>query len=132
MGDRGTVSPVLVLLLAAGVAALALAVDLGRFAAAAREVAHAADAGAEAGAARIQPAAAYAGQILLDPASAREVAVRSARRARARDGTVAEATADESHVCVTVRRSVEPGLLRVFGVGPWTVSSTACASPAVG
>jgi hypothetical protein len=130
--ERGTVTPVLVILLAAGVAALGLAVDLGRFAAAAREVAYAADAGAEAGAARIDRAGAYAGEIRLDPAEARAAALRGAQRARPRAGRTVEVFADRYRVCVTARLRVEPGLLRAFGVKPWTVASTACASPAVG
>jgi hypothetical protein len=130
--ERGTVSPVLVLVLVGGVAALALAVELGRFASAAREVAFAADAGAEAGAARIDRAAAYAGEIRLDPVEAQAVAIRGARRARGRPGRAIEAAATEDRVCVTVGRTVEPGLLRAFGVGPWNVSASACAEPRIG
>ena len=132
MDEHGSVSPALILVLVGGLAALALAVELGRFASAAREVAYAADTGAEAGAARIDPAAAYGGEIRLNPAEARAVAIRGARRARGRTGRWIEATADEGQVCVTVGRTVEPGLLRVFAVGPWDVSASACAEPRVG
>ncbi len=132
MNERGTVSPVLVLLLAAGVAALALAVDLGRFAAVNREVAYAADAGAEAGAGRIDQAAAYRGEIVLDLRDAERVARRTVRRARGRYGRNVDVGVTPDVICVTVHRMFEPGLLRAFGVGPREVTATSCAAPRAG
>ena len=132
MDERGTASPVLVLLLVAGVAALALAVELGRFAAATREVAFAADAGAEAGGARLDRAAAYGGEIRLDPTDAERVAARGARRARGRPDKTIQVAATTEEVCVTVSRTFDPGLLRAFGVGSWEVEATSCAAPRAG
>ena len=132
MDERGTVSPVLVLLLAAGVAALALAVELGRFAAATREVAFAADTGAEAGATRVNRVAIYNGELLLDVPDAERVAARSARRARGRPDKTIHVAATTEEVCVTVSRPFEPGLLRAFGVGPWEVAARSCATPRTG
>jgi hypothetical protein len=132
MDERGTALPAILVLLAAGVAALALAVELGRFAAATRETAFAADAGAEAGAAVIDTAAAYAGDLLVDPVGAAAVAFEAARRARPRPGRRIDVDATDREVCVTVTRDVEPGLLGVFGIEAWTVSATGCAVPARG
>jgi hypothetical protein len=132
MDDRGTALPVLAVLLAAGLAALALAVELGRFAAAAREVAFAADAGAEAGAAVIDTEAAYAGELIVDPVPAAAVARNAAERARPRPGRRIDVHAGEHEVCVSVQWDVRPGLLGVFGAGTWTASATGCAVPARG
>ena len=132
MDDRGTVAPALVILLAAGVAAVGLAVDLGRFAATSRDVAFAADAGAEAGAAVIDTELAYSGILALDAGPAHAVAVDAALRARPRPGRRVAVEAGPDRVCVTVVQEVDTGLLRVFGVAAWTVSSTGCAAPARG
>jgi hypothetical protein len=130
--ERGSVAPFLVILLAAGVAALGLAVDLGRYAAAVREAAHAADVGAEAGAAVIDVEAAYAGALAVDPGPAAAVAADAAARSRPRDGRRIRVDADERRVCVTVDQRVPAGMLRVFGVPAWTVSAQGCAAPGSG
>jgi hypothetical protein len=114
------------------VAALGLAVDLGRFAAQSREVAHAADAGAEAGAAVLDVDAAYAGRLEVDPRPAARVAADAAHRFRPREGRTVEVEADPLRVCVTVGQQVTTGLLRVFGVAAWTVSAQGCAVPEAG
>ena len=132
MDERGTVAPFLIILLAAGVAALGLAVDLGRFAAQSREAAHAADAGAEAGAAVLDVDAAYAGRLGVDPGPAAALAAEAARRFRPRQGRSIDVDADRQRVCVTVRQQVSTGLLRVFGVAAWTVTARGCAVPASG
>ena len=72
VSDRGTVLPVLALLMVGGALAVALTVELGRCGAAWREASFAADAGAEAGAAHLDPGAVYSGRIRLDPAAAEE------------------------------------------------------------
>ena len=132
MDERGSVAPFLIVLLAAGVAALGLAVDLGRFAAQSREAAHAADAGAEAGAAVLDVDAAYAGRLQVDPEPAALVAADAAHRFRPRQGRSVDVEADHRSVCVTVRQQVTTGLLRVFGVAAWTVTARGCAIPASG
>ena len=71
MSDRGTVLPVLALVMVGGALAVALSVELGRCGAAWREASFAADAGAEAGAAQLDPGAVYSGRIRLDPAGRR-------------------------------------------------------------
>jgi len=129
--DRGTVLPVLALLLVGGALAVALAVDLGRCGAAWREASFAADAGAEAGAAAIDPGAAYQGRLLLDRALAEEQAVAAALAARPRPGRSAAAEAEATRVCVTVNQPFPPGLLGSVAVGR-VIAAAACASPARG
>ena len=131
MNDRGTVLPVLTLLLFGGALAVALAVDLGRCGAAWREASFAADAGAEAGAAAIDPGAAYRGSLVLDPALAEEAAVAAALAARPRAGRVASVEAEATRVCVTVRQPFPPGLLGSVAVQR-VIAAAACASPAQG
>jgi hypothetical protein len=131
LSDRGTVLPVLTLLLFGGALAVALAVDLGRCGAAWREASFAADAGAEAGAAAIDPGAAYRGSLVLDPALAEEAAVVAALAARPRAGRVASVEAEATRVCVTVHQPFPPGLLGSVA-GERVIAAAACASPAQG
>jgi hypothetical protein len=129
--DRGTVLPVLALLMLGGALAVALAVEVGRCGAAWREASFAADAGAEAGAAAIDRGEAYEGRLLLDPALAEQEAIAAALAARPRDGRVAAAAADAARVCVTVHQPFPPGLLGST-VGGRVIAATACASPGQG
>jgi len=131
VSDRGTILPVLTLLLFGGALAVGLAVDLGRCGAAWREASFAADAGAEAGAAVIDPAEAYRGRLLLDPAPAEEEAVTAALAARPRAGRTASAEAEASRVCVTVHQPFPPGLLESLVSGR-VIRAVACATPAQG
>ena len=131
MSDRGTVLPILALVMVGGALAVALAVELGRCGAAWREASFAADAGAEAGAAMLDPAAAYAGRIRLDPAAAEETAAAAALAVRPRTGRRAEAEATPTRVCVTVRQPFPPGLLAPFVHGR-PIAVAACASPGRG
>ena len=131
MGNRGTVLPILALLLLGGALAVALAVDLGRCGAAWREASFAADAGAEAGASAIDPEEAYQGRLLLDPTLAEEAAVAAALAARPRTGRVASAEAETARVCVTVHQPFPPGLLGSV-VGGRVIAAAACASPGQG
>jgi hypothetical protein len=131
VSERGTVLPVLTLLLFGGALAVGLAVDLGRCGAAWREASFAADAGAEAGAAVIDPGEAYQGRLLLDPVPAEEEAVAAALAARPRDGRAAAAEAETGRVCVTVHQPFPPGLLGSLVRGR-VISAVACATPAQG
>jgi hypothetical protein len=131
LSDRGTVLPVLTLLLFGGALAVALAVDVGRCGAAWREASFAADAGAEAGAAAIDPEEAYQGRLLLDPALAEEQAVAAALAARPRAGRAASAQAEATRVCVTVHQPFPPGLLGSLA-GTRVIAAAACASPGQG
>ena len=131
MSDKGTVLPILALLLVGGALAVALAVEVGRIGAAWREASFAADAGAEAGAAVIDRDAAYRGELLVDPAPAEEGAIAAALAARSRDGRTASADADPARVCVTVRQPFPPGLLGSVAGGR-LITASACASPGQG
>jgi hypothetical protein len=131
VSDRGTVLPILALLLLGGALAVALAVEVGRCGAAWREASFAADAGAEAGAAAIDPSEAYRGRLVLDPALAEEAAVAAALAARPRTGRTASAAADTTRVCVAVQQPFPSGLLASM-VGGRVIAASACASPGQG
>ena len=131
MSDKGTVLPILALLLVGGALAVALTVEVGRIGAAWREASFAADAGAEAGAAAIDPAGAYRGALLLDPALAEQEAVAAALAARSRAERTASADADTTRVCVTVSQPFPFGLLGSVADGRLIIAS-ACASPGQG
>ncbi len=128
MSDRGTVLPVLALLMVGGALAVALSVELGRCGAAWREASFAADAGAEAGAAQLDPGAAYSGRIRLDPAAAGRTAEQTALDFRPRVGRRATAAATTTRVCVTVTQPFPPGLLAPFVHGR-PIAVSACATP---
>lgn len=131
MGDRGTVLPVLALVMVGGALAVALAVEVGRCGAAWREASYAADAGAEAGAATLDPEAVYGGRLRLEPAGAEEAAAAAALAVRPRVGRRATATATTTRVCVTVTQPFPPGLLTPFVHGR-PIAVSACASPGRG
>jgi len=131
LSDRGTVLPILALLLVGGALAVTLTVEVGRIGAAWREASFAADAGAEAGAAVIDRDAAYRGELLLDPAPAEESAIAAALAARSRDGRTASADADTTRICVTVSQPFPSGLLGSVAGGR-LITASACASPGQG
>jgi hypothetical protein len=131
MGDRGSVLPVLVLLVVGGAMAVALTIEVGCAGASWREASFAADAGAEAGAAALDADAAYAGRLQLNPALAEQAAVAAALAARPRDGRTASAHADTEQVCVTVSQPLPAGFLAPF-VPEGVIRVSACASPAQG
>ncbi len=131
MTDRGTTLPIVALLLFGGALAVALAVEVGRVGAAWREASFAADSGAEAGAAALDPAEAYRGRLLLDPALAEEAAVAAALATRPRPGRTAAARAETDRVCVTVRQPFPTGLLGSVAAGR-VITADACASPSQG
>ena len=128
MSDRGTVLPVLALLMVGGAMAVALTVELGRCGAAWREASFAADAGAEAGAATLDAEAVYSGRIRLDPQAAEDTAEAAALAVRPRVGRRAEAEATTTRVCVTVTQPFPPGLLTPFVHGR-PIAVSACATP---
>ncbi len=132
MGDRGSVLPSFFLLVLGGMLVLGLALDLGRWASSWREVAFAADAGAEAGAAMLDTGAAYRGLLRLDGAEAVAVAEAAAAEARPRMGRHVAARATPSRVCVTVRQPFQPTILRAVGVGSRQIAARACAVPGQG
>jgi hypothetical protein len=128
VSDRGTVLPILALIMVGGALAVALTVELGRCGAAWREASFAADAGAEAGAATLDPEAVYSGRIRLDPPAAADTAEAAALAARPRVGRRAEAAATTTRVCVTVTQPFPPGLLAPFVHGR-PIAVSACATP---
>lgn len=131
MRSRGSTLPIVALLLFGGALTVALAVEVGRAGAAWREASFAADCGAEAGAATLDPAEAYRGRLLLDPAPAEEAAVAAALATRPRVGRTAAAQADTGQVCVTVRQPFPPGLLAAVIAGR-VITAAACAVPGQG
>ncbi len=132
MGDRGSAVPSFFLLVVGGMLVVGLALDLGLWAAAWREAAFAADAGAEAGAAMLDAGAAYDGRLRIDAVAAGRVAEASAIGARPRGGRVAVARAGPGRVCVTVRQPFSPTVLRAIGIRARQVTARACAAPAQG
>ena len=128
MSERGTVLPVLALVMVGGALAVALTVEVGRCGAAWREASFAADSGAEAGAAALDPEAVYSGHLRLDPETAASTAEAAALAARPRAGRRAEAEATPRQVCVTVSQPFPPGLLAPFVAGRH-IAVSACASP---
>lgn len=132
MNERGSMMPMLAVLIFTGLTVLGLALDVALLGATYRRAAFAADAGAEAGAAILSIDDAYAGTITLDPAAAGGVAVDAAMRARASEGRTATVLADPARVCITVADHYRPRIIGAFGLGPATVSVTACAEPGRG
>ena len=131
MSDRGTVLPILALLLVGGALAVALTVEVGRIGAAWREASFAADAGAAAGAATLDPTEADRGALRLAPGPAEQAAVAAALAARPRDGRSASASADGEQVCVIVHQPFPPGLLGTVVTGR-LITASACARPGQG
>ncbi len=124
MSERGSMLPLLAVLIFVALTVTALAADVATFAATYREVAFAADAGAEAGAGTIDPAAAYAGTLRIETSAAVGIATDAALRARPRPERTATATADPNRVCVTVSQPFTPRFLPAA-----TVTVTGCAEP---
>lgn len=126
MTERGFVTPAVLVVLLAGIVMSMLAIDIARYAAAAREAAHVADVAAESGAAMIDRDHAYRDRLILDEVAAAEMV----------DAIVGEhrATADirPRRVCVTVITPVKPLLLHLVGARSKRITASACASPAQG
>lgn len=128
MGERGSVLPMLLGFVMAATIVLALAVDVTLYAAATREAAYAADAGAQAGATRIDEAARYRGELAIEEAAASAAANAAALEARPRTGRAVTVRTEPSRVCVTV---TQPFAGRLVTVSP-QISITACAVPVEG
>ncbi|GMQ85708.1 MAG: hypothetical protein BMS9Abin07_1276 [Acidimicrobiia bacterium] len=131
MNEKGSMLPFMAALFFVGLVVTGLALDVALLAATYREVAFAADVGAEAGAAELTEAA-YGETPLLDPSRAETTAVRAALAARPRSGRIAVAGADETGVCLTVTDRYEPRILGAIGIGPAEVTVEACAVPGRG
>jgi|GEM_PF-1220274 len=129
MNERGSMLPYLGALIFIGLVVLGLALDVALLASTYREVAFAADAGAEAGAARLDAGAAYRGSARLDRRAAIETARAAALSARPRPGRSAVAAIDGTSVCVEVTDRYQPRILGTVGVGIRDVTVRACASP---
>ena len=131
MNERGSMLPFMAALIFVGLVVTGLALDAALLAATYREVAFAADVGAEAGAAELALDA-YSETPLLDPDRAEATAVRAALAARPRSGRLAVAGADVGGVCLTVTDHYQPRILGAIGVAPTEVTVEACAVPARG
>lgn len=132
MTERGSALPGVLVVLMGGLLAFGLAYDLGRWGSTWREAAYAADAAAEAGAAMLDPAAAYADRLELDPDLARKTALEVGRAARPRPGRTVEVATSRDRVCVLISQPFRPTLMRMAGLSPAQVSARACASPRQG
>lgn len=126
MNDRGFVTPAVLVVLLAGLVMVGLALDVARYAAAAREAAHVADTASEAAAAVIDPTQAYRGRLRIDRTGALRIVRAITHLHQARH----QITGRE--VCVTVVVWVDPWILDVIGAGSKQVEASACASPAQG
>ncbi|MCH8129977.1 MAG: hypothetical protein IIC70_08775 [Acidobacteria bacterium] len=131
MNERGSMLPFMAALIFVGLVVTGLALDVALLAATYREVAFAADVGAEAGAAELAVGA-YSEAPLLDPGRAEATAVRAALAARPRSGRSAVAGADAAGVCLTVTDRYQPRILGGIGVAPTEVTVEACAVPSRG
>lgn len=132
MNERGSMVPYLGALLFVGFILLGLALDTALLAATYREVAFAADIGAEAGAAQVEVDATYVGETRLDRTAAIATSVAAALSARPRAGRTANATVEGAIVCVTVTDRFEPRILGAIGIGREGVTVRACAQPGRG
>jgi hypothetical protein len=130
--ESGSMMPLLALLIFTGLVVLGLALDVALLGATYRRAAFAADAGAEAGAAMLSVDDAYAGIVVLDPAAAEQVAVEAAMAARTAEGRTVTAGAQPDRVCTTVVDHYTPRIIGSLGLGPATVTVTACAEPGRG
>ena len=132
MSERGSMVPLVGALAFTGLVIIALAADTALLAATYREVAFAADVGAEAGAAILDHDAAYDGSILLYHQAARETAARAALNARDRPARTVFASATDDRICVDVTQPHGTRFLGAIGVAPVTITVTACAEPRAG
>jgi len=121
--DGGSVSAFVACVFVVFVACAALVVDGGRFVAARSNAADVAENAARAGAQELREL--RAGSVAVD--SARAVA--RAQAFLAIQGMSGSASADSTHVTVTVSTSVSPGMLGLFGVETRVVTVTRSATP---
>ncbi len=132
MTDRGSATPLVLVLLVGGSLLLGVTIDLGRYVATQNEVRRIALEAAEAGAAVIDTEAAYDGQLLLDVTAARRRAIDVATAVlprRARDVDVAGTI---TTLCVRVTQRFQPGPARAVGARSSNVSAERCARPRSG
>lgn len=128
MNEEGSMLPYMAALIFVGLVVVGLALDAALLAGTYREVAFAADVGAETGAAMITDD----GSLTLDRIEAERVGVESALGARPRTGRTAAAAAGPDRICVVVTDSYEPRILGAVGIGPTEIAVEACAEPSRG
>jgi len=126
--EGGSMLPMVAGLVMATLVIIVLALDISLYSAAVREVAFAADAGAEAGASRIDVAARYEGSLVIDAGAARAAAEIAARDARPRDDRKIVVETEPTRVCVIVSQPFTAHLVAVRS----TIAVTACAIPMEG
>lgn len=132
MDERGSVLPAIAVIALGGLLVMGIGIDLARWGASWREVAHAADVGAEAGAAMIDEGAIFVGELAVNEVLATETAVDAALRSRPRSGRTASVAVDGDQVCVLVRQPFRATVARVAGSETLLVAVEACARPAQG
>jgi hypothetical protein len=130
-GERGSVFPILAIVLVGGVLATLIAVELGRLASERRTIAFVADMAAEAGASMVDEAAMRAGELALDPAGAHDRAFAYAGEVGP-PGALVTVVSGPAEVCVEISMPYEPRLLALVGASSVELIASACASPATG
>jgi uncharacterized membrane protein len=126
MREGGFVTPAVLVVLLAGIVMAMLAIDVARYASAARQAAYLADVAAESGAAMIDPDHAYRNRLILDQDAAADVVSAVVGEHR----SVVDIR--PRRVCVTVITRIEPLLLHLVGARSKRIEASACASPAQG
>lgn len=129
--DRGSVFPILAIVLVGGVLATLIAVELGRLASERRAISFAADMAAEAGAAMLDEDSVRDGLLALDPQGAHDRAMTQIREV-APAGSSVSAAASATEICVTISTSYNPRLLSMVGARAVDLAATSCAAPAAG
>lgn len=132
MNDRGSATPLVLVILLGGALLLGVTVDLGRLAALWVETHRAARAGAEAGAAVIDVEATYRGELEVDRERAPGIASSAALAARPRPGRTVTVDITRTSVCVGVRQTFSPGPARAVAARTMLLTAVACAAPRSG
>lgn len=132
MSERGSMTPIIGVILFVGIIMLAISVEIGRWATTARTAMAAADGGARSGAAALDTSLAYDGRVVLNPMQAESRAKASALSHPAPTIVGASAQATQDEVCVTVTAEFVAGVGRVFGLEDRIVAVTSCAAPRAG
>jgi len=132
MGERGSVLPAILALAFGGLLLLGVAMDLTMWASSHREVAFAADAGAQAGAAAVSEEALRDGQLAIEETAARASAIEAATSSRPRMDRNVTVFVGADQVCVVVEQPFSSGVLAVLSMGSGSVRGSACAIPSRG
>ena len=128
MGERGYASVLALGMLLGSVLLIGLAADVARLIVVWRETSYLAHTAAETAAGWVESQALYDGALVIDVPAA----ISAAHAVAGGPGRSITTEANPTQICVTVRRSVTPGLTRLVGAGAQQTVVTACASPRQG